>query len=310
MNLSKELERARDAAPRTTIDLDGIYGRQTRHARTRRIATIGVALTLGLTGVAGVFLAFGQEADRDVAAPRVDLALPSGSYYYERIESYNMLRSPGTPDIETASNELWLASDGSGRFVSDGKIINYYEPFPEGGAHVDATFAAEGSPWDWVDLPADPDAMREALLVSRAPDGSSPAPATPSPGMPVEDWQIMSAAQDLLARNGLYLAPPQRRALFEVLRELPIFDVTTDTVDPVGRAATELSVVVEGRRIRWYFDEATGQQLARVGERASTGEVLTAEITVRQGVVSATSSSDPDPSFMERPTMEEPDFLG
>jgi hypothetical protein len=266
-------------------------------------------MAIGLAGVAGIVLAFGGSEGAEVGFPGANLSLPSGSYYYERVDRYNMVPYPGTPDVETATEQLWLTADGAGRFVADGKILNYYEPFPGGGEHQDVSFEVGGSPWDWVDLPDEPDAMRQALLSRGAPSGSSPAPPTPSPRILADEWRIIRAAQDLLAREALYLAPPQRRALFVVLREMPIFDVTTDAIDPLGRSATELTTVVAGDRLRWFFDQGTGQWLARVLEDGGSGEVLTAELVVRQGVVGSTDSARPAPSFVARPVLSEPDFL-
>lgn len=309
MNLQTELERARATAPVTTLGVDSIYRRRARRDRVRRAATISVASVIGLAGVAGVVTAF-DPPDRRVATTTavVDLSLPTGSYYYERIDRYNLIPYRGAPDVETASDELWLAPDGSGRFVFDGKIINY-APITGDDAHQDVSFAAGGSPWEWVDLPIDAEGMREALQDRGAPDGASPAPSTPSPGMEPDDWRIVRAAEDLLERHAHYLAPPQRRALFEVLRGLSFFEVTTGAIDPLGRPATELAVIYDGARILWFFDEESGQWLARVVQKPRTGDVLLAEVMIQQGVVGDTTSTQLEMSFVTPPVFEQPDFL-
>jgi hypothetical protein len=308
-DLKDQLQRARLRYVPQDDSFEGFSRRRLHRERLRRFTTISVAMTIGLAGIAGIVLAFGgAEGGRDVT-PGADLGLPSGSFYYERVDRYNMVPYRGARDVETATEELWLNPDGAGRFVADGTILNYYEPFPGAGKHQDVSFGAGGSAWVWADLPEDADAMRVALLSRGAPDGSSPVPPTPSARITIDDWRIFRAAQDLLARDQLYLAPPQRRALFLVLREIPYFDVTTDATDPLGRPATELTAVLAGDRSRWFFDEGTGQWLARVLEDGRSGDVLTAELVVRQGVVGSTDSAQPTRSFVTRPVLTKPDFV-
>ena len=233
-DLRSDLERARRLAPRHDVDFESLHRRHDRRARVRKAGTLTLALLIGAGVIGGAFLVRQGPAGVSAAGGAgVDLptppglAMPAGDYLFRHIETY-----PSAGQAPTTTM-VWWSGDGSGRVRST--------------AADDTTFGpgrCPPTPDPSTTCPRTPPCSGDQMIQRMAPDGASPEPAdqfTPGPGQPdhVTAGMIRSIGELLDDPN---TTPDLRAALFRVAAGLDGVTLTRDTVDPVGRAATELTV--------------------------------------------------------------------
>ncbi len=269
-DLREKLERARDAAPASTTDVEGLRRRGERKAVRQKIVTMSVALVVGLGAIGGGFFALARGGGSTKAAgegavlltPSVDLSLGAGEYYYMRYSS------PGW------SFQTWWATDDSGRFAKlGGDRDETFEP---------GRFSSDTGPKSY--LSTDPVELDEQLRERVNPGGASPEPYADWGG-PIE-WGLIRSIYELLTAPDV--TPEQKAALVQVAAGLDGVDVTGGQLDPLGRPAILVSSNTEHRDNLWYFDPASLQLLA-VGD---------SEIIESAGIASSTDSQELERAFV------------
>jgi hypothetical protein len=278
------LERGRRVAPAPRGGIEDLRRRRDRKAMRAKVGTIALALVLGLGAIGGAVIAFGGEgtpghaaaAGGAIGGPTVDLTVPPGAYYYERI---------------AGSYEIWWGADGSGRIVND--------------PNDDTTYEAGKLPTDSgpvAYLSTDPVELDAQLRTRVEPTGASPEPyldwvesSAPLPGQegPIT-WGLVRSIAELL--DAPDVSPEQKAALFQVAAALDGMQVTPGTTDPTGRPAVLLSINTESQLHEWWFDPQSEQLLAMRdtpdGEAAGRATVIASA-----GIASSTDSNDLDRRF-------------
>src|SRR5262245_13617112 len=107
------LERAREQAPPTRVELGGIHDLSERHHGRRRLGATIVGLTITVAIVTGALVTLRNTPGKGApvrfgSGPTVDLSLPSGQYFYQEI-SVPWVKDPV---------QAWWAKDNSGRLIT------------------------------------------------------------------------------------------------------------------------------------------------------------------------------------------------
>jgi hypothetical protein len=191
-----------------------------------------------------------------------------GSYLYVRLERRVPLAFTSTVGdqsytlLSSATTDTWTAEDGSGTriirydevsFASDADRVAWMNAgspaIPESGQRVAETFPRGELPVYPVErLPADPGKLRLAL-----DDGTVIEPA---PG----DANLLFTIGTLMAQQTL--PSDVREAMFEVAAQIPGVRVDDGASDPIGRAATAVSVTDDSGTTTLFFDPADASLLA------------------------------------------------
>jgi hypothetical protein len=276
------LERARRAAPAPRGGIEDLRRRRDRKAMRAKVGTIALALVLGLGAIGGAVIAFGGEgtpghgaaAGDAIGGPTVDLTVPPGKYFYERI---------------AGRYEIWWGADGSGRIVN--------------GPNDDTTYGPGELPSDSgpvAYLSTDPVELDAQMRARVEPDGASPEPYrewtnSPVPGQegPIT-WGLVRSIGELL--DAPDVTPAQKAALFQMAAAMDGMNVTQDTTDPVGRPAILLSIDTEYALHEWWFDTQSEQLLA-IRDTHDGDAPGHATIVASAGVASSTDSTDLDGGF-------------
>lgn len=271
-----DLERARGAAPPPEGDLEGLYRRRARKARRQRVATFAVVgcIVLGSLALVGPgFLNSGGGARaRDggaIGAPTVDLAIPAGSFYYQRI------------DVGQTRFEMWWAADDSGRIA----LLDGGSDYGVNTGTFDAgQFPSDSGPVKY--LSTDPAELDQQLRARVEPGGASPEPYAGWTGAPTVEWGLIRSIGELLEAPDV--TPAVKAALLQVAAGLDVVTVDLHATDPLGRDAILLTSDTEQQIHRWWFDPRTYQLMA-------TNDGWT---VLSAGVTPDTSTAQPDPVFV------------
>jgi len=293
--LKRDLMRAAGDAPRSELSLDQLHKRRERWVRRRKAGVITLSLALAVATFSALAYGIGPAAPHAAGpggAPAyapvqfpapAGLDMAPGEYFYRRIQTYPGTDAPTTMDV-------WWATDDSGRLR--------YSPTD------DTTYGPGAIPTDSgpvAYLSTDAATLEQQMVDRMSVGGVSPEPFaqfTPGPGQPdhTTAGMIRSIGELLDDRN---TSPTLRAALFRVTAGLAGVETTTNTVDPVGRPAIELTVTTEDILHHWWFDPTSQQLLARSDGPASTADPI--EIVEVAGIVSSAESMDTSPSFVSPP---------
>lgn len=284
-DMKEMLERGQRSAPAPHGGIEELRRRQERRAIRAKVGTIALALILGLGAIGGTLLAFGgsRAPTHDAASggdasaiggPTLDLSIPPGSYYYQRI---------------SGRYEIWWATDDSGRIVNSPSDDTTYGP---------GELQTDSGPVSY--LSTDPVELEAQLRARVEPGGASPEPyrdwtSSPVPGQegPIT-WGLVRSIGELLDEPDV--TPAQKAALFQVAAGLDGMHVTQDTTDPAGRPAILLSIETEYALHEWWFDPRSEQLLALrdTQDGHAPGD---ATIVQSAGIANSTDSSRLDRRF-------------
>jgi len=303
------LHRVKQDLPTDPNAFQRLEARRESKARRKR-ATAGI-VGLGVAAAVIAGLVWGssrRESDRDVTVPAtsVPLVAGEGEYYYVRMAGYG--ENDHEPGLDRGYVlEVWAGTDDSGRVASpDGQVSD--ERY--GPGEFPGTFLP--------DLSDDPETLLQQLIERGSEGGASPnVIATTSPGRSQETTSLLRTLEDMLSLGGdVFLTPGQTATVFRAASSID--DVTTEpgVTDPLGRAATRLSYVIDydGNEpadvIAWYFDPETGQMLAATSANAETGEIKGATIIEMAGIASSLHEVPTHDAQYVTPGDAEPSFLG
>ena len=207
--------------------------------------------------------------------------------------------------LQTASHEIWIASDASGRIVRRDGPPQFFSAserarweaagkpgFGDGGA-IDETEPAGELSWGIeplakavADIPSDPDAL--ARLIEQHADENKNARAQ-------EEFSLIEEILRFAPLSGA-----QTAAFYQVLASLPGIEIAGTAKDGLGRTGTAFTVANAGpTRQELILDPGTGRLL---GSRttltapdpaytdAPVGTVLGYETIVATGVVGSTDA--------------------
>lgn len=285
-DMKEMLEHARRSAPAPHGGIEELRRRQERRAARAKVGTIALALILGLGAIGGTLLAFGggRAPANDAASggdgsaiggPTVDLSIPPGGYYYQRI---------------SGMYETWWASDGSGQVADLGYGVD--KTYGPGELTLDS------GPVSY--LSTDPVELEAQMRARVEPGGASPEPyrdwtSSPVPGQegPIT-WGLVRSIGELLDEPDV--TPAQKAALFQVAAGLDGMQVTQDTTDPAGRPAILLSIETEYALHEWWFDPQSEQLLA-LRDTQDGHDRGGATIVQSAGIANSTDSNRLDRTF-------------
>jgi hypothetical protein len=309
---------------RRAVSVEGAPAPSRRRPRVRRrlVLALPLALALAVALVAGLGVGNEQSAAARelrhaahlVANEPAPVIGPGQYWYVKGVGSFAngsaMLEPQGGGQgasfvaMQTASHEIWIANDASGRILrKDGPPRFFsaaerarWETAGKPGfgpvSEIDQQQAAGALSWGWETLgvhsadqvPSDPDAL--ARLVARAAEG------TKNP-LPYEEFQVIEEVLRFAPLSGA-----QTAAFYDVLAALPGIELVGATTDPIGRAGTAFAVDRGGpTREELILDPRTGRLL---GSRttlteatpeyagAAPGTTLGYESIVATGVVGST----------------------
>lgn len=270
-----DLELARSAAPSPDDDLEGLYRRRAHKIRRQRVATFAVVGCIVLGSLALVSRGFGSGGGaqpRDGSAigmPTADLAIPAGSFYYQRI------------DVGQTRFEMWWAADDSGRIE---RLAGGSDYGIDTGMFDAGQFPSDSGPVNY--LSTDPAELEQQLRDRVEPGGASPEPYADWTGAPTVEWGLIRSIGELLEAPDV--TPAVKAALLQVAAGLDVVTVDPHATDPLGRDAILLTSDTEQQIHRWWFDPQTHQLMA-----ANDGwTVLSA------GVTPDVSTTQLDPVFV------------
>jgi hypothetical protein len=211
------------------------------------------------------------------------------------------LLEPGRSELR-GTEELWLASDGSGRALDhvggldpDSPTAKALDAYRKKG-FLDASFKANdsdaGAPAyrDLSEKSTVPDQLREQI---ESGDLKGPFPHSGDRAAVTYDTVL-----DLLGAPAIYAPPKVRAALFEVAAQLPGVELVGEVTDPVGRPGVAVGLTNNGIRREMIFDPRTAALLAErdvvedpdfLGIDVKPGAVIGYQAFLTSGVVDSTS---------------------
>jgi len=301
-DLHDALDRARSAAPPSTLDLARLEGARARRTTKRKAGGLVVGMSL-LLAIAAVAVELRGTSTRQQEAVPAGLQLDGRIWYRDEFlliptadprhpSDQCSLRFRGTRWI----GEDWSARTDGGRLPTvdgTGQVAPHCRQGPSGyvpldGEFEDATFGAGAYPHEdppMEGLPSDPDQLVDYLLSASAPGGSSPAPLiSPGPDQALETGGLVDVFS-----NSIFLAPPSLQpGFYRFAQQIPGMEVIEDAVDPTGRAATALHIVTEGVERTWYFESQHLQVMAyvaRVADDATEGQTPHLRLVISGAIV-------------------------
>jgi hypothetical protein len=233
-----------------------------------------------------------------------------GQYWYVRgVGAF--ANEVGTTDgtftaLQTASHEIWIASDASGRIVRDDGAPQFFsdaerarweaagKPGFSADHGIDESEPAGEIAWGWeslgvhsgAEIPSDPAALEQ--LVARSATG------TKNP-LAWEEFQVVSDVLRFAPLSGA-----QTAAFYQVLADLPGIELVGPVKDALGRPGTAFAVERgDPLRAELILDPATGRLLgSRMTLAASdpayagvpVGTTIGYETIAATGVVDSTSA--------------------
>jgi len=261
--------------------LERVVQRRASKVFRRRVSAgvLGLAVTAAL--IAGVY-AFGvatpgtgAHAVRP-AGSGMPLVAEPGQYYYVRFSSFQTGEYGSV--VRGGGGQLWVGPDRSGRIVQSDPA-------------ADQRYGAGELPLQLLSLSDPPGSAIQQLIERGAPGGASPnAIATTSPGRSPGTTSLLRTLEDLFTfGSDAFLTPTQIRAVFEGAQTIPDITTTGGVTDPLGRAATRLSFVIDyddghPAEVDWYFDPSTGQFMGEVWRDQATGAPQAATVIDAAGI--------------------------